>query len=456
MHDEQTNSYVKIFANIIIAFIGAGILGLPYAFKEGGLVEGAVIMALIGAISIKAMLLLVDCKDRILLSSSYSLLRSRSNGNKKSEITLPSPGGSTPAIEYGDVGYAAFGAVGKAFVDILIVISQIGFCCAYLIFISENLYSIFPMFPQLGILFSLLLPLALLSNLRSLNRLAPFSLFADFANIFAYGIVFYFDMEHFHLIHIHIRNYSLEGLPFFLGIAIYCYEGAGIILSLEGSVAKEMRGNFRWIFTLSLALVTILYITFGVCGYLSFGQETESIITLNLPGGAFPFIVKGCLCFSLFFTYPIMMYPVALILERMFCINKDAVDSNSAYWKGSVLRTGLVVVSGLIVILVPDFSTLMALVGSGACTLLAFIFPGMFHWVIFKEDISKAGLAFDVFLILLGIIGSIIGIRDALTRLYDDSTSTHKVQDVLTTMDYLNSTMANTISSTLSSTVGGT
>ncbi len=46
---------------------------------------------------------------------------------------------------------------------------------------------------------------------------------------------------------------------------------------------------------------------------------------------------------------------------------------------------GLVVVSGLIVILVPDFSTLMALVGSGACTLLAFIFPGMFHWVIFKE-----------------------------------------------------------------------
>ena len=36
----------------------------------------------------------------------------------------------------------------------------------------------------------------------------------------------------------------------------------------------------------------------------SFGQDTESIITLNLPGGVFPFIVKGCLCFSLFFTYP--------------------------------------------------------------------------------------------------------------------------------------------------------
>ena len=29
-----TSNPVKIFANIFIAFIGAGVLGLPYAFKE--------------------------------------------------------------------------------------------------------------------------------------------------------------------------------------------------------------------------------------------------------------------------------------------------------------------------------------------------------------------------------------------------------------------------------------
>ena len=34
MHDEGTDSKIKIFANIFISFIGAGILGLPYAFKE--------------------------------------------------------------------------------------------------------------------------------------------------------------------------------------------------------------------------------------------------------------------------------------------------------------------------------------------------------------------------------------------------------------------------------------
>ena len=29
-----TSSHYKIFANIFISFIGAGILGLPFAFKE--------------------------------------------------------------------------------------------------------------------------------------------------------------------------------------------------------------------------------------------------------------------------------------------------------------------------------------------------------------------------------------------------------------------------------------
>ncbi len=35
MHDSDgAKSPVKIFANIFISFVGAGVLGLPFAFKE--------------------------------------------------------------------------------------------------------------------------------------------------------------------------------------------------------------------------------------------------------------------------------------------------------------------------------------------------------------------------------------------------------------------------------------
>ena len=151
-------------------------------------------------------------------------------------------------------------------------LSPIGFCCAYLIFISENLHSVFPRVSQLVThplslpllissslppspnlilyvcrlvyLFSLLPPLVFLCNLRHLKHLAPFrytrplvlspynssqpypppplssfvshffSLFADFATIFAYGIVFYFDMEHFHLLQYALTTTKYRGNDF--------------------------------------------------------------------------------------------------------------------------------------------------------------------------------------------------------------------------------------------------
>ena len=43
---------------------------------------------------------------------------------------------------------------------------------------------------------------------------------------------------------------DLTGLPFFTGIAIYCYEGAGMILSLEASIAKDYRSRFKVFVTL--------------------------------------------------------------------------------------------------------------------------------------------------------------------------------------------------------------
>ena len=120
-----------------------------------------------------------------------------------------------------------------------------------------------------------------------------------------------------------------------------------------------------------------------------------------------------------------MMFPVSKILERMFCNAPDNGNyvigvSLSPLFSSSpntslsrthtlthshslcllhyvantddpppplqtALRIGLVILSGLIVVVIPNFSTLMALIGSSCCTLLAFILPGIFHYVLFRE-----------------------------------------------------------------------
>ncbi|XP_045203873.2 uncharacterized protein LOC123556878 isoform X2 [Mercenaria mercenaria] len=433
-----SKSPVKILANIFISFIGAGVLGLPFAFKEAGILEGAIVMSLVGMISVKAMLLLIDCKYRILEKYHPPIKKHGDSfitevtldhteetdglmdGEVKtdSDMEIEKKNQQEPAnteITYGDVGYQAIGHAGRMLVDMAIVISQTGFCCAYIIFITENLSAYFPNMKMQVWLLILLPPLSLLTLARHLGGLALTSLLAQCSNLFAFAVVLWFDFEHLHTIEVHPKKMKLKGLPFFLAISIYCYEGAGMILHLESSVAESVRYKFKRYFITTMVIVTSMYVSFGSCGYASFGKETNQIITLNLPQGEsldFSMIVKSCLCLALFFTYPVMMFPVMQILDGYLIWEPE---NNKG--KGNVLRISMVVLTGFIVLMIPSFSNIMALVGATCCTLLAFTLPGLFHMTIFKGTLSKCQVFFDWFLIILGIIGAIIGTLDTLNRL---------------------------------------
>ncbi|KAI0219624.1 Amino acid transporter AVT3B [Lamellibrachia satsuma] len=441
---------IKIMANIFISFIGAGVLGLPYAFKEAGIIEGFCMMSAIGIISVKAMMLIIDCKYRLTnkdqryagssqtkaakteMEETKDLLMEETvpNGNSLVQIEEPSiPKAPGEELSYGDVAFHAMGHMGRLSVEVSIVITQIGFCCAYLIFISENLTDYIKAMKMIHWLCILLPPLCVLTLLRHLSSLSLSSLFAQMSNLLAFAVVFWFDFEHFSKIEIHPKKMSMRGLPFFLAVSIYCYEGAGMILSLESSLAKEIRHQFRYYFKLTLTVVTALYVLFGICGYLSYGPNTNPIITLNLPKGDsldfalvvktcdsldFALVVKTCLCLALFFTYPVMMFPVIGILEKKL-LHKPGEN----VWHGNLLRFGLVTVTGLVVLVVPNFANLMALVGASCCTMLAFVLPGLFHMQIHAGSLTKNEKAFDIFLIIIGIVGGIIGTWDALLRLHE-------------------------------------
>ena len=248
-----------------------------------------------------------------------------------------------------------------------------------------------------------------------------------------------------------------------------------MILSLEQSMPDQLRSTFKGLFIKTLTFVTTIYVMFGIAGYLSFGPDTKEIITLNLePEGGIDFalIVKVCLCFSLFFTYPVMMFPVTKIITpkvQQFITIEVSSHSNT---KSSIsfknilrlfstvcwlqettlfrlgLRLILVSITGLIVIVIPNFANLMSLIGATCCTLLgkyimsyifcwseietmklcyytnfdflflAFILPALCHLILFKDDLNKFQKFMDIFLIFVGIIGSILGSYDALMHIY--------------------------------------
>lgn len=56
------SSALKAAGNIFIAVVGAGVLGLPYAFAKSGMVLGVSFLIFVAALALYAMLLLAQCK----------------------------------------------------------------------------------------------------------------------------------------------------------------------------------------------------------------------------------------------------------------------------------------------------------------------------------------------------------------------------------------------------------
>jgi proton-coupled amino acid transporter len=75
--------------------------------------------------------------------------------------------------------------------EILILVSQAGGYVAYLVFIGENLHSVFRQsMSSAGFIFAILLPVQIaLSFICSLSTLSPFSIFADVCNVLAMAMV---------------------------------------------------------------------------------------------------------------------------------------------------------------------------------------------------------------------------------------------------------------------------
>ena len=118
-----------------------------------------------------------------------------------------------------------------------------------------------------------------------------------------------------------------------------------MILSLEHSVPERLKSSFKRLFVVTIIIVTCLYLSFGWCGYLSFGPDTKDLITQNLDppedGGRsfWAGLIKICLAIALIFTYPVMLFPVIKVMKprlEQFCgctkVSSQNVFKNARFW----------------------------------------------------------------------------------------------------------------------------
>nr|TKW31242.1 hypothetical protein SEVIR_2G092700v2 [Setaria viridis] len=352
----------QTLGNVVVSIVGTGVLGLPYAFSTAGWLAGSVGVAAAGFATLYCMLLLVDCRDKL----------------EEDETEECYHGHYT----YGDLGERCFGTVGRCLTEILILVSQIA-----------------------------------LSFIRSLSSLSPFSIFADVCNVLAMAIVIKEDLQLFD--HPFANRSAFNGLwavPFTFGVAVFCFEGFSMTLALEASMAE--RRKFRGVLSQAVAAIITVYVCFGVCGYLAYGDATKDIITLNLPNNWSSVAVKVGLCVALALTFPVMMHPIHEIVETRFRSSFQKLSRNvrGAEWLG--LHSSRILVVAILTVVasfIPAFGSFISFIGSTMCALLSFVLPALFHLSIVGSSMSLWRRVLDYVILLFGLAFAGYGLVTALS-----------------------------------------
>ncbi|TDH72389.1 hypothetical protein CCR75_004452 [Bremia lactucae] len=186
-----------------------------------------------------------------------------------------------------------------------------------------------------------------------MKELAYVALLADFMCILGLLVVLTIDLSYMNFDHDQIESIGVaSAIPFFFGVASYCFEGVGMVLPLENSMRNKH--NFQPILVCTVVIITTLYATFGICGYLAFGDETDAVITFNLKGsGSLVTLVKIFLCLGLFFTYPVMLFPVFEVLQPLLLCGNKLEETQITQKKRILLRAGIVLITAVIAAGIP-------------------------------------------------------------------------------------------------------
>lgn len=378
----------KTFFTLLKAFVGTGIMFLPKAFNNGGILFSSMTLVSISLVSMLAFHLLLQCRQK------------------------------TGAGGYGEIGEAIGGSKMRAIILASISLSQLGFVCAGIVFVAQNLYS----FGQavgnrpdgespistntiIGLQLLIIIPLAFI---RNISKLGPAALFADVFIMIGLVYIYYFDIKTLAAdgIHPSVVLFNPDYYTMTIGSCIFTFEGIGLILPIQSSMKKP--GQFEWLLALVMFLITVIFCSVGALCYATFGSETKIEVINNYPQSSrLVNAVQFMYSLAVLVGNPVQLFPAIRILEnRIFRSSTPGSKSTATKWKKNAFRTFLACVCGGISILgANDLDRFVALIGSFACVPLVYIYPPLLHYLGVAEN--KKSKTLDIALILLGFVGMI-------------------------------------------------
>ncbi|XP_064098734.1 uncharacterized protein LOC135209930 [Macrobrachium nipponense] len=373
----------ETLVHVLKGNVGTGVLAMPQAFMNAGLWVGFVGVAVMGIVCIECMFMLLRC--------------SRTLCRRASVTALSYEDSAKAAFEYGPEGCRKYANAVGYIITAFLIITQLGFCCVYFVFISQNLKQaldhIIPSgtgISQLEFMAILIVPMLLVCYVPHLKYLAPISLIAAVIQTTGLAITFYYMVKDLPEVEEAVPAFnSWATLPLYFGSAIYAFEGIGLVLPLENKMKTPQNfGGFNGVLNTAMMIVVFLYAAVGFYGYLEFGNEVQGSITLNLPNDqVLAQSVKIAMAVAVYLSYPLQMYVVyeimAPVVRRRF--EGETKKTIAEY----VCRSLLVLLTFSLAAAIPNIGLFISLVGAVSSSALALIFPPIIDVVTYWPDTGK-------------------------------------------------------------------
>ena len=373
----------KTFFTLLKGFVGTGIMFLPKAFNNGGILFSSITLLSVSALSMVAFHLLLECKKH--------------------------HGGS-----YGDIGQLIVGDWMRGLILGSITLSQIGFVCSGIVFTAENMLSFFkavcggrsPFSTTVLVLLQLVI-LIPLSFIRNISKLGPAALLADIFIAIGLAYIYYYDIGTIATEGVHetVVLFNPEHYTLTIGAAIFTFEGIGLILPIQASMKSPQ--HFEWLLGMVMIIITIVYASVGALSYATFGAHTKIEVIDNYPQDSrLVNAVQLLYSIAVLAGDPVQLFPALRILEGRIFGHRSGKKSLTTKWIKNAFRTALVLLCGAISILgAGNLDRFVALIGSVACIPLVYIYPPYLHYRgVATTPWEKAG---DAALMVLGFVGMV-------------------------------------------------
>ncbi|XP_055624760.1 proton-coupled amino acid transporter-like protein pathetic [Toxorhynchites rutilus septentrionalis] len=411
---EKPNSTSGSLIHLLKSSLGTGILAMPVAFKNAGLLFGALGTVIIGLICTHCVHILVKTSHMVCQRTRIPVLGFAETAER--------------VFEYGPVKLRGMAKFSKLFVDYGLMATYFSAGCVYIVFIGSSLGKVINDAAELDwsvriyILFTMI-PILAIGQIRELKFLVPFSALANLFIVVTFGITLYYIFKDPLQFDDKPSFASFATLPLFFSTVIFAMEGIGVVMPVENSMAKPQQFlGCPGVLNTAMGTVITLYAVIGFFGYVRYGEESAGSVTLNLPvEDALAKAAQLLIAAAILFTFGLQFYvPMDILWKKIH----DKIPKDKHNISQIAIRTGIMILMGCVALAVPDLEPFIGLVGAIFFSSLGLLVPcvvetvflwpnelGTFKWVLIKNVI------FGAFSIFALIAGSYVSIEEII-KLY--------------------------------------